>query len=144
MGGVMSRNKGKGGEREVRDLFRDALDGYMKDVEVIRRNHQQAEIGGADLVGVPHFSVEIKRVRKLPGKAELIKWWYQACEQARINDKIPCLVYRQDRGQWNVMLWMTPTLPRTNKLTSRIWAGFRPAVLDWDTFVEWLHLIMIK
>lgn len=108
--GANSREKGKYGEIEVRDLFRDLFDGMLEDVSVIRRNHQQAEIGGADLVNVPLFSVEVKRVKKLPWGKEMAVWWKQTVAQAADNAEqegmIPCLVMRQDFGKWMVMVYV--------------------------------------
>lgn len=99
------REKGKEGERELRILLEQGLRGVLPDLK-IQRNHQQAEVGGDDLVGVPYFSVEVKRRKKLPGAKELESWWAQACKQATAAGKEPCLIYREDFGQWKVMLWM--------------------------------------
>jgi hypothetical protein len=125
---INSRNKGKGGEIEVRDLFRAALEGVIPDTEVIRRNHQQAEIGGADLVGVPHFAVEVKRVKKVIWGADLEQWWKQCLEQAADLEKLPCLVFRQDQGKWYVMVEAHP------RMFSRQPAA--PMIMQWSYF-EW-------
>jgi len=120
--------KGKSGEREVRDLFRRAFINILDDVSVIRRNHQQAEIGGADLVGVPYYSVEVKRVKQIPWGKGLDDWWKQTVEQAEAplgNPKVPCLVFRQDRGKWFVMVWAY--LLNSAKTSSRV-------ILTWDEF----------
>lgn len=127
MGGKMSKNKGKDGERKVRDLFRDALDGYIPDTSVIRRNHQQAEIGGADLVGVPIFSVEVKRVKKIVWGKSLMDWWEQCVEQALEERKYPCLVFRQDFGSWLVMIQAYPAGPAQHVRTY-------PMLMMWDAF----------
>jgi hypothetical protein len=100
MTGLMSRNKGKRGEREVKVLFKTLFAEHD-----IRRNHQQAEQGGADLVDVPYFSVEVKLVQAVPWGKALDDWWDQCCAQATDEGKDPCLVFRQNRGQWFVMVW---------------------------------------
>jgi len=131
---INSRNKGKAGELEVRDLFRAALAGRMPDVTVIRRNHQQAEIGGADLVGVPVFSVEVKRVRKVEWGA-VCKWWEQCFEQAYKEDKLPCLVFRQDFGKWQVMVEARPTAFSEHPAA--------PMIMTWDNFKWYLQLTKV-
>lgn len=137
MGGLHSRNKGKAGEREVRDKFRKALKGYMADVEDIRRNHQQAEIGGADLVGVPYLSVEIKRVQKITWGKGLMDWWEQCCEQAAADSKTPCLVFRQDHGMWLVMFHMYPTIEEAGNQAY-------PGIFMWETFERFLQQTLTK
>lgn len=133
MGGLHSRNKGKKGERDVRDLFRAALAHCMDDVEDIRRNHQQAEIGGADLVGLPYFSVEIKRMAKITWGKQLMDWWAQCQEQADTDGLHPCLVFRQDRGKWFVMIeaWAVA-------FEDEIAA---PMILSWENFAWYLSTL---
>ncbi len=128
---INSRNKGKGGELEVRDLFRAAFEGIIPDVTVIRRNHQQAEIGGADLVGVPYYSVEVKRMKQISWGKELDSWWEQCTRQAKEEDKIPLLLFRQDHGKWFVMLWGVIAL----KLSKAKW---QRVILQWDEFEKLL------
>lgn len=128
---INSRDKGKGGEIEVRDLFRKAFEGIIPDVEVIRRNHQQAEIGGADLVGVPKFSVEIKRWKKIPWGQELARWWDQAVEQAG-DGLCPVLVMRQDFGKWMVMMFVYPTVVGEQ-------TGPCLGILPWETFHDYVR-----
>ncbi len=133
MGGKMSRDKGKGGELEVRDLFRTALQGLMPDVTVIRRNHQQAEIGGADLVGVPYLSVEVKRVKQIVWGKGLMDWWEQCTVQAEEDGKYPCLVFRQDHGKWLVMYYTYPTQKEAG-------AQAYPGIFLWNTFETFLKI----
>ena len=120
-------NKGKEGEREVRALFRNALEGIIPDTEVIKRNHQQAECGGADLVGVPYLSVEVKRVKKIVWGKGLWDWWEQCVEQCSTLER-PCLVFRQDFGKWLVMYETSPVMilnpERMVFPTIMLWADF--------------------
>ena len=130
--GMHSKQKGKAGEREVRDLFRKAFVDIVEDVSIIRRNHQQAEIGGADLVGVPFYSVEVKRVKQISWGKELDDWWEQTIRQAEEplgNPKAPCLVFRQDRGRWFVMVW--------GFLTGSYCNAYR-VILLWDDFEQFV------
>lgn len=135
MGGRMSKEKGKEGERDVRNLFRQLYKGHMDDVEDIRRNHQQAEIGGADLIGVPHFSVEVKRVKEFYGDKELDLWWSQTVEQSKKDGKIPCLVMRKNRGQWLVVV----------NVWSEFWSeGVSPVIgtMRWRDFERYARAVL--
>lgn len=135
MAGRMSRNKGKVAERQVRDLFRNALRPVLgaQRAENIRRNHQQAETGGADLVGVPYYSVEVKWHSTLPGPTVFDVWWEQACRAAEDQDREPCLVYRANRGGWHVALWCSPfPVPRVEDYPCYV------AIMRWDIFKDYL------
>jgi hypothetical protein len=133
--GMHSKRKGKSGEREVRDLFRKAFAGVVEDTDVIRRNHQQAEIGGADLVGVPHFSVEVKRVKQIPWGVGLYGWWAQCVKQADEEDKYPCLVFRQDHGKWLVMIEAKP------KVFEDLRWDYTPMIMPWEGFAWYLSTL---
>lgn len=90
MSGGMSRRKGQHGERELAALVRD-LTGW----DVRRRVRQHN--GDSDLVGIPNWSLEVKR-RKAAGRADIRAWWDQTVAQA--GALLPCLIYRLDRDQW--------------------------------------------
>lgn len=81
--GINVRAKGANGEREVADLLQKVVNevalncGYT--APRIRRNVEQTQVGGEDLVGLPWYSFEIKRVERV----DLDKWWEQTCIQAR-------------------------------------------------------------
>ena len=76
------RNKGAIGEREVADILQAVVNkvaancGY--EAPRIRRNVEQTQVGGEDLVGLPWYSFEVKRVEKV----DLDKWWKQTVTQA--------------------------------------------------------------
>ena len=128
-------NKGKEGEREVRTMFKNALHGYM-DTDLIQRNHQQAERGGADLVGVPMLAVEIKRVKKINWAGGLDTWWAQACEQAEKVNREPCLVFRENFGKWFVMLYALPWVTGREMIA-------QPMIMRWEDFEQYMeeHLV---
>lgn len=90
---AMQRNKGKTGEREAAGLVRD-LTGW--DVQRRVRQHD----GDSDLVGVPGWSVEVKR-RRSATHADLATWWAQSVAQA--GGLVPVLLYRVDRGAWRAV-----------------------------------------
>lgn len=94
--GAMSRNKGKVGEREAAALLTE-LTGH----QVKRRVRNLA--GEDDLVGLPGWSLEVKRYASATPSL-LAGWWAQAVEQAKDTDTWPLLLYRVDRGEW-VAVW---------------------------------------
>lgn len=88
-----SRTKGKAGERDAAGLIRDLL-GF----DVRRRVRQH--VGDSDLVGIPNWSLEVKR-HKAACRAEIRAWWTQTVEQA--GALLPCLIYRLDRDSWRAV-----------------------------------------
>jgi len=91
--GMKSRRKGANGEREFINLLKD----YLGEI-TIARNLEQVRDGGADVVGLAEFSIEIKRA----AKPLLNAWWMQA--EAQAEHKIPVLAYRLDRHPWRVRI----------------------------------------
>lgn len=91
-----SRDKGKRGELELRDLFR--AHGHEA-----RRGGQQGAGGSADapdvIHDIPGLHVECKR-------AEAFSWLNRAMEQARkdAGDRAPSLWSRSNRGEWLVTI----------------------------------------
>lgn len=117
---AMQRNKGKTGEREAAGLIRD-LTGW--DVQRRVRQHD----GDSDLVGVPGWSVEVKR-RRSATHADLATWWGQAVAQAGADR--PVLLYRVDRGAWRAV-W-----PLTVLLVPRVSEGWPGYLWTADTTLE--------
>ncbi len=94
---AMQRNKGKAGEREAAALIRD-LTGW----EAKRRVRQHD--GDSDILGVPGWSVEVKRTATAT-HAERARWWAQAVAQApKTGGELPMVLYRANRASWRV-LW---------------------------------------
>jgi Holliday junction resolvase len=91
--GRMQRTKGKVGEREAAALIRQHT-GWA----AIRRVRNGA--GDSDLIGVPGWSVEVKR-RASATRAQVAQWWLQCVEQAGWD--LPVLLYRLDRCSWRVV-----------------------------------------
>ena len=91
----MAKNKGANAEREVAKLIFEGTG-----VEVVR-NLEQTRGGGYDLVGIDFLAIEVKRQETLC----LPAWWRQTLKQAG-NDKIPVLVYRQNRKPWTWVVGM--------------------------------------
>ena len=94
--GAMSRTKGKAGECEVAAILAE-LTGNQ-----VRRRVRQHD-GDDDLVGLPGWSVEVKRYASAPLALVAGSWWPQAVEQARMTGSLPVLFYRGDRQPWRVV-----------------------------------------
>lgn len=90
--GRSQRTKGAAGERELSKLLAERLGIDCQ------RNLEQTRSGGADLLGVGPWAVEVKRHERLA----ISTWWAQACAQA--GDSLPALAYRQSRQPWTVLV----------------------------------------
>lgn len=96
--GAMSRAKGATAEREVAAIIRD-ISGF----EVRRRVRQHD--GDSDLVGVPGWSIEVKR-HKVAKRHDVAAWWAQTVRQASGFAHIPVLLYRADYDVWRAVFPM--------------------------------------
>lgn len=92
--GAMQTSKGKEGERELTRLLREHLGA------TVVRNLAQARQGGADLLGIDGWAVEVKRA----ARPRLSEWWLQTCAQADMTGLRPALFYRLDRHSWRVVV----------------------------------------
>lgn len=91
---AMQRRKGASGERELAGLLRERLGLEMT------RNLDQCRVGGANLLGLTGWSVEIKRA----ARSRITAWWDQCCAQAATDGKRPVLFYHLDRQPWRAVL----------------------------------------
>lgn len=91
---AMQRRKGATGERELARLLRDLLGAD------VLRNLDQPRQGGADLLGISGWAIEVKRA----ARPALPAWWQQTCEQADRCQCKPALAYRLDRHPWLVVV----------------------------------------
>ena len=94
--GRKSKAKGRLGEQEVAQIIRDQL----PHLSVHRNWMLQAAEGGADIVGVPGWAIEVKRAKV----ARIGDWWTQAAVQAQRAGERPVLIYRLDRQEWQAMM----------------------------------------
>lgn len=94
------RNKGAGGEREVAAILQKVVDEVFAkcghEPPKLRRNIEQSQVGGEDLVGLPWYSFEIKRVERV----DLDKWWKQTCVQAMRKPPLASMALAQRFGGW--------------------------------------------
>lgn len=94
MGKINSRQKGAAGEREIAKILREH--GY----EDARRGQQFCgKNGDADVVGLPGYHLEIKRVERL----DLPAAYSQSCRDAR-DGETPLVVHRKNRQDWMVTM----------------------------------------
>ena len=92
--GLSQRRKGAAAERELCDLLSDEL-GFK-----VSRNLDQVRAGGADILCVPQFAIEIKRREALSRPA----WWAQAVRQALREGVEPMVFYRRSREPWRALI----------------------------------------
>lgn len=96
MGGKMSRNKGATGEREVAKILREhGFDGARRGCQYC------GAAGDADVVGLPGFHLEVKRVEAF----QLDKSMEQAVRDKR-DGEIPVVVHRKNGTQWKAVLYL--------------------------------------
>lgn len=87
------RSQSKIGESEATPLVRE-LTGWDA-----RRRVRQHD-GDSDLMGVPGWSIEVKRHRSA-SRTDIARWWAQAVTQA--GELLPMLLCRVDRGDWRAV-----------------------------------------
>jgi len=93
---INQRNKGQSGERELCLVLSKEL-GLR---ELLTRNIDQVRDGGADIMGLPPFAIEVKRQQSLNINA----WLKQAVSQVTPKNPIPVLAYRQNNRKWTFMI----------------------------------------
>lgn len=95
--GRMSREKGKRGEREVRDVFRAA--GIT---DAVRAGHRQVQADDKtpDVVTVAGLHMEVKRQERLC----IAEWVRQAEADAALTGAVPAVAYRQNNQPWRVVV----------------------------------------
>lgn len=130
-------NKGKDGEREVKDAMNYCIylammeldfprEECLKGMGTIQRNQIQTAIGGSDLIGCYGLSIEIKRQEIL----NLNTWWKQCESQAQITNEVPVLIYRQNKKPWRVRTYTWMPLPDGHQVQTI-------AEIDWENFRHW-------
>jgi len=104
MARINSRVKGRSGEQEIVKLLTTKLGDFLVDRHghplEISRNLDQVREGGADIMSIPPFAIEIKRHENLLVNA----WWSQTLSQCTRTNPIPVLMYRKNRQPWTVRM----------------------------------------
>jgi|LGVF01.1.fsa_nt_gb Holliday junction resolvase len=90
------RSKGHSGEREFCKLITTGL-GLQDELS---RNIDQVKFGGADIVGLRPFAIEVKRQEQ----QTINTWWRQAKSQVTDRNPIPVLAYRKNHQKWQIMM----------------------------------------
>jgi Holliday junction resolvase len=99
-GGAFSRNKGATFERDVAKALRDYTGiKFERNLEQYRKDAQGDLI--ADDVEFP-FTIECKRAAAPGGRMK--QWQRQVLAAAQDAGKLPCVIYRYDRGQMRAMV----------------------------------------
>lgn len=121
---INARSKGQRGEREIIDLLQPHINEVSAYNQLpppfLQRNQMQTHQGGYDIVGLPGFAFEVKRVESdQPGQIQ--SWWVQCVSQAKAGEE-PVLFYRRNAGKWTVMLFTRLDLDekRRYKIPSKI------------------------
>lgn len=97
MGGKMSREKGKRGEREAAELLRKA--GFKGARRTQQYCGRDADGTASDVIGIPGYHIEVKRTEQ----ARLYDWMAQA-ERDRRPEEIPVILHRQNGKSWVAIL----------------------------------------
>lgn len=131
MGGLMSRNKGKRGEREIVDALQPIVNevyaAFDLDPPKLKRNTLQSDGGGSDIAGLPWLALEVKYHENNFQEA----WWRQTLEQAA-QDRVPVLLYRRNGQKWKCVMFGLlgePSLGHTVRVT-----------VDIQSFLAWFRL----
>lgn len=99
MKGAGKRNKGHAGERE----FCKELTALMSLRIPLERNVDQVRFGGADIISLRPFAIEVKRQESL----NIDAWRKQAKSQVSKDNPVPVLAYRQNNKKWIIEVpWM--------------------------------------
>lgn len=111
MGGKMSRDKGKRGERQVIKLLKPIVDRvYLKygiDPPLLQRNLLQSDCGGFDVYGLDWMALEVKWQEDYA----IPMWWRQTLSQCG-EDQVPVLFYRRSRVPWTVRMFVDASVGR--------------------------------
>lgn len=138
MAATMGQNKGKRGEREIKDAFvlcmqqAEQATGVWGVSEKVKRNTTQSDRGGDDIVGIPLLSIEVKRQEAL----SINTWWQQCCKSAQADHLMPVLIYRQNRKSWRVVTYNLLCHPEYSK--ANYWVRCEMA---FDDFLAWYRAV---
>ena len=103
MAKINVRNKGAAGEREIAEILQRVVNEVYticgQKAPKLRRNVEQSQVGGEDLVGLPWYSFEVKRVERV----DLDRWWAQTCVQAARKAPAASTAEAQRLGGWKAL-----------------------------------------
>lgn len=124
---VNIRQKGQNFERKMAKKFNSSFG------LTVERNLQQSINGGDDLLGVPFFSVELKK----HNTKSIGTWWRQCEESAKRQDKMPVLIYELPRKQPVIVMRKTDIADcfpgaEFKEASNRLFVGL--VEITWDDF----------
>jgi hypothetical protein len=90
----------------------------------LERNLEQSRTGGCDIIGLPWIAIEVKHQETL----QLASWWQQTLSQARKNNVIPCLIFKQNRVSWKAVVEL--------EIAKNVVV---PVTLDLESFLLWFE-----
>lgn len=96
---VHARNKGHNGEREFCKILNTLFEQETISLKA-ERNVDQVRDGGADVMTVPPFAIEIKRGERVT----INPWRKQAIRQVTDKCPVPVLAYRQNNKPWKIQM----------------------------------------
>jgi hypothetical protein len=131
MGGLMSRAKGKAGEREViailQPVVNQVFELFDEEPPRLQRNSLQSDGGGSDIHGLDWMALEVKF-----HKDESVNtWWAQTVRQAG-KKKVPILFYRTNNRPWRVVMFGLLGTPSAG-LTCRV-------TVSVEDFLAWFRI----
>lgn len=135
MGGLMSRNKGKQGEREVIGILQPIVSQVYEamgvDAPRLQRNLLQSDGGGFDILGLDWMALEVKFHKTLSVGA----WWRQTLAQCG-HRQTPVLFYRQNKVEWKVRCFVTMQAGGT-------WLTM-PATMEVQEWLRWFRARLVE
>lgn len=130
--GLMQRNKGKRGEREVISILQPVVDevysAHGLEPPKLKRNQNQSDGGGYDIVGLDFLALEVKYHER----AQVLAWWRQAERQAGPG-QLPVLFWRSNGLSWRVCMNAQIGFPSGSRTTLRV-------TVDTPDFCDWLRV----
>lgn len=125
------RQKGASGEREIADQLNTCINVVRMELGLpvlakpqVQRNQNQTAVGGCDLVGTYEYAIEVKRHEQL----SINTWWKQCKASAEELNKMPVLVFRQNKQKWRVITETFVSIPDTGR------GMLVRAEIDWEDF----------
>lgn len=135
MGGLMSREKGKRGEREVIGILQPVVSQVYTafDLEAprLQRNTLQSHGGGFDVVGLDWMALEVKFHKDL----NVAAWWRQTLAQCG-HRQVPVLFYRRNNVEWKVRCLVTMQAGGT-------WLTM-PATMSVQDWLRWFRAKLVE
>ena len=135
MGGLMSRNKGKRGEREIVDLLQPVVNEVYsicnREPPKLKRNTLQSDSGGSDIAGLPWLALEVKYHEQL----NINSWWRQTVDQAEYGQE-PVLFYRRNHGRWQVKMYGMLGMPGCCYTV--------PVIVEPADFLKWFRARLLQ